>query len=230
MNFGAELRIEPQKTALFLFGALFIVVMLVVAVSLPYPTESQWRVFNLVLSLVAASMAAVLPGAFQLKFTPWLRASGALAVFALVFLVKPAGLVSYDPLKPLGPSPPIELAKPAALRWLSVNDSGNHQMAYASMREKFKETYKFEDFVALAKIGRDSFGKATERQEVGQNALEAPTEREYSRSYNFLTKFEGLSEPIEEYVPLFGSESSNYWTPAGYSLNLQRGNSLRIRN
>ena len=214
----------PQKTAFFLFADFFIVVMLAVAIAVPTPTESQWRVFNLVLSLVAASMAAVLPGVFQLKFTPWLRASGALAVFAFVFLIKPAGLVSYDPFKPLGPPPPLELAKPAALDWLRVNDSMNHEMAYGAMRAKFRETYKFDDFANLAKTGRDVFGKVIERSEIGQNASTAiAPERGYYRLYTFMTRFELVSEPIEESVMLFGEESGSVWQPAGYNLNLQKG-------
>ena len=223
--------LPPQKVAFFLFSIFFIVVMLIIAIAIPFPTESQWRVFNWVLSLVAAAMAAVLPGVFELKFTPWLRASGSLAVFAFVFLIQPAGLVSYNPSKPLGPPPPIENAMPVVDQWLSINDSKDHKAAYAQMSERFRSQYRFDDFSRLAREGRDVFGKVVERRSVGQNSSEASAgERGYVRIYSFLTRFEFVSEPIEEAVSVFGKESTDVWVPAGYNLNIQRGSAALIRD
>ena len=83
------MQISAEKTALFLFGIFFITVLLIVAIAIPNPTDANWRIFNLVLALVAAATGAVLPGARHLQFSPWLKADNALDAY----------LLSYDDFK-----------------------------------------------------------------------------------------------------------------------------------
>ncbi len=77
----------------YLFGVVFIVVLLVLAVLFPTPTATQFFVFRVVLSLAAAGIGAVLPGLISVNFHKLVRAGGALALFVIVYLVNPPALV-----------------------------------------------------------------------------------------------------------------------------------------
>jgi hypothetical protein len=62
----------------------------------PYPSPFQLLVFRVVLALAAAGIAAFLPGTLRIQISKWIRAAGALAVFVLVYLVNPAGLITSE--------------------------------------------------------------------------------------------------------------------------------------
>ncbi|MBB4587942.1 tetratricopeptide (TPR) repeat protein [Rhizobium leguminosarum] len=81
-----------DKKAAFLFGLGFAIILLLLAVWLPDPTRWQEFVFRTILSLVAAGIGSRIPGMLELRW-PWLKAGGALALFALVFLVNPPAII-----------------------------------------------------------------------------------------------------------------------------------------
>lgn len=89
---------KGQQLAVFVFGVVFVVVMLVLAVAIPNPTPTQYETFKIVLALAAAGVAAFIPGFLEITLPGWLRAGGALAVFALVYLKSPANLLVKGPL------------------------------------------------------------------------------------------------------------------------------------
>ena len=74
----------------FVFGVVFIVVVLGVAIGMPNPSGFQYFIFRLVAALAAGGVVAVLPGFIELKLGKWLRAGGTLAVFAIVYFMNPA--------------------------------------------------------------------------------------------------------------------------------------------
>ena len=78
----------------FAFGVTFIVVILLIALLQPNPTSFQYTIFRAVLALAGAGVAAVLPGFIQVRFRKWLRAGGALAVFAILYFLNPAAQFS----------------------------------------------------------------------------------------------------------------------------------------
>ncbi len=86
-----------EKYVTFSFGVVFVIVMLALAILVPNPTEFQYVVFRVVLSLAAAGVGGILSGFLTVTFgeaaKPWLQAGGGLAVFAVVYLVNPAKLV-----------------------------------------------------------------------------------------------------------------------------------------
>ena len=86
-----------QQWSAFLFGIVFVIVLLTLAILFPNPTAFQYTIFRTVLSLAAAGVAAMIPGIISLSVSKWLRAGGALAVFAAVYLYNPAALVSSAP-------------------------------------------------------------------------------------------------------------------------------------
>lgn len=96
----------------FIFGSVFVVVLLVVAIMLPRWTPEQAFVFRVVLALSAAGVGAVLPGLFVVQ-ARWasvgLRAGGAVGLFAVVFFMTPSppGVTETLPGQPrVDDSPP----------------------------------------------------------------------------------------------------------------------------
>ncbi|UCG58469.1 MAG: hypothetical protein JSU70_02970 [Phycisphaerales bacterium] len=86
-----------QKLVAFAFGVAFVIALLVLAIAFPDPTPFQYTVFRVVLSLAAAGVGAIIPGLLEAKAATWIRASGALAVFVIVYFYSPAALVTPPP-------------------------------------------------------------------------------------------------------------------------------------
>ncbi len=91
------MRKSTQQLSAFLFGVVFVIVLLILAILFPNPTAFQYTIFRSVLSLAAAGVAAMIPGFISLSVSKWLRAGGALAVFAVVYFYNPAALVRSAP-------------------------------------------------------------------------------------------------------------------------------------
>ena len=81
-----------ERIAAFAFGVVFVAVLLVLAVAFPNPTPFQYTTFRIVLALAAGGIAAMIPGFLAVNVSTWLRAGGALAVFAIVYFYSPAEL------------------------------------------------------------------------------------------------------------------------------------------
>jgi hypothetical protein len=89
-------RHSNERTAVFVFGIIFVNAILILATVYPDPTVFQYTVFRIVLALAAAGVAAFVPGFLQVTISNWLRAGGAMAVFVIVYFYSPAQLV-YQP-------------------------------------------------------------------------------------------------------------------------------------
>ena len=86
-----------QQLLAFFFGVVFVIVLLTLALAVPDPKPFQYEVFKVVLALAAAGVAAMIPGFLSLTVGAWLRAGGAMAVFAVVYFYTPASLVASGP-------------------------------------------------------------------------------------------------------------------------------------
>jgi hypothetical protein len=102
------------RMALFGFGIAFFFILIVIALFVPVVSVFQEFVFRLVLSLAAGGIGASIPGFLNIHFNlPFgaLEAGGALALFAVCYLVNPPALVP----RPKGGShkeqPPISSAR-----------------------------------------------------------------------------------------------------------------------
>ncbi|ECQ8978371.1 hypothetical protein ACDT65_000876 [Salmonella enterica subsp. enterica] len=87
----------------FAVGA--IVAILITTITTPNPTSYQYTVYRIVLALAAGCIGAVLPGFLEVKFKGLLRASGAAAIFAIVYFISPA-LLQQNPESASKPVPP----------------------------------------------------------------------------------------------------------------------------
>lgn len=87
---------NTQRIASFIFGVIFVCVLIVISFIEPNPTDFQYTIFRIVISLAAGGVVATFPGFIEVKFGNWLRAGGALAVFWVVYAVSPAALIKQD--------------------------------------------------------------------------------------------------------------------------------------
>jgi hypothetical protein len=88
-----------EKILVFIFGLTFVIVLLLVALAVPNPTDFQLFVFRIVLALAAAGVAALIPGFLNIESKTALyavRAGGALGVFLLIYLVNPPALLHSE--------------------------------------------------------------------------------------------------------------------------------------
>ena len=83
-----------EMIAIFVFGTVFITVLLVLAIAFPYPTPIQYMMFRIVLGLASAGVAAIIPGTLHVSVTKSAQAAGPIAVFLLIYFFSPASLVS----------------------------------------------------------------------------------------------------------------------------------------
>lgn len=90
-NEAREFMSKKIQTILsFVFGVVFVIVLLVIAFVQPEPSSFQYAVFRTVLALAGAALVVVIPGFIEVTLGNWLRAGGALAVFVLLYFWNPA--------------------------------------------------------------------------------------------------------------------------------------------
>jgi hypothetical protein len=128
-----------EKIVAVAFGIGFIVVMLVIAIKFPNPTPYQYTTFRIVLAIACAGFASVIPGVLNVNVGAWLRAGGALAVFAIVYFYSPAGLVTERAASP-SPTDPFTI--------YLVSPSGNNLTAssYQFPYADIEKNRSFQDF------------------------------------------------------------------------------------
>ena len=106
----------PQLIVAFVFGCIFVIVLLVIALAIPEPTAQQMFIFRVVLALAAAGIGAVIPGFLDINgkiLEISIRATGALALFVLIYNINPPGLAAKSALPK--PKPPVKRRMPPHL-------------------------------------------------------------------------------------------------------------------
>jgi hypothetical protein len=88
---------KSQQLVAFGAGIVFIIVLFIMAILFPNPAPFQFFIFRTILSLAAAGFAAMVPGFLQVRISNLLRASGAIAVFVIVYFYNPANLAISKP-------------------------------------------------------------------------------------------------------------------------------------
>ena len=105
--------ITTQAIIAFVFGVVFVITLLVIAVRFPNPTPFQYNIFRIILSLASAGVAAMIPGFLNVDINSTtgllIRAGGALAVFVIVYFFNPAKLAIQPHIEPVPPPAPERL-------------------------------------------------------------------------------------------------------------------------
>ena len=86
-----------ERVVAFVFGVVFVIAIIALAIWKPNPSPFQYTVFRIVLALAAAGVAAMLPGFIEFTVSGWIRAGGALAVFVIVYFYSPVALTGVIP-------------------------------------------------------------------------------------------------------------------------------------
>ena len=105
---GSHVTKLSEKHLAFMFGVVFVIVLLTLATLVPNPTPFQYTVFRIVLALAAGGVAAMIPGFLTVNVPNILRAGGALAVFVVVYFYSPAALTGVK----VKTEQEVELEKP----------------------------------------------------------------------------------------------------------------------
>jgi hypothetical protein len=212
-----------ERTLAFGFGVAFVVALLGLAVFIPEPSVFQWRVFRAVLALAAAGAATFIPGVLRVTLTPWVRASGAIAVFAAVYGLEPARLVVQDPFGPVDPSTvaPKELASRAADDWLRLVDGGEYGAAFDAADGALSDHLARQDFVQLVERVRRPLGAVEKREKVGEYPLEVRVgARAHTVTYLYFTKFAARPAAIKESLTLVSREGTKTWGVATHLIDV----------
>lgn len=133
------LKSTQQNTA-FAFGAVLIAVLLGIAFAAPNPTSFQYTVFRIVLALAAAGVAAMIPGFLNVEVGTAIRASGAIAVFVIVYFFSPAAIVVTPDLPPppkvvdsvTNPNPPVTVTVTPPAGYAGLGDSNKKYRLWIS--------------------------------------------------------------------------------------------------
>jgi uncharacterized integral membrane protein len=87
-------KLGIDKFLAFLFGAVVLIILLIVAVFDRKPTPLGILIYRVLLALAAAGIGAVIPGLISVTVSSIIRAGGAIALFVIVFWFNPPRLIS----------------------------------------------------------------------------------------------------------------------------------------
>ena len=156
----------------FVFGVVFLGIMLGFSVGFPNPTPIQVRVFITALALAASGVGAILPGYFDIRYKSFIRAGGALGLFALVYLNQPnleRQAVSFV-------APPTS-PEPIALTYLAAIDNGNLHAAWDSLDPVAHGVVfgSLDQLTQLYETYRKPLGSVVKRELTGTGSVESPS-------------------------------------------------------
>jgi hypothetical protein len=154
----------------FVFGVVFLALMLAFSIFFPNPTGWQIKIWITTLALAAAGIGAVLPGFLEVKYKSVIRATGALALFVIVYLFQPA-------IERSVPSFPEPTADPVATanKILEALDRGDVATAYNMFDPEQRQAITLTTFESMYRNVRAPSGPAVSRiLEQTQNLLNPP--------------------------------------------------------
>lgn len=162
--------IEINVLLSFIFGVVFVSIMLGFALFVPYPTPFAVWVFITVLALAAAGVGAMVPGVIHAKVGGWVRAGGAMAFFVLVFFFQPVIKGSIEIIFP--PSSGEEISE----SFLRALDLGEGERAWRMVDPLMQEHLDISGnlWQRLFETERQPLGAPTDRRLVGANNLTNP--------------------------------------------------------
>lgn len=79
-----------ERISVFASGLILVGSIMWIALIVPNPTDFQYTVFRIVLSLSGTAFAALIPGSIEIKYRSLIRAGGALAVLVIIYFFTPA--------------------------------------------------------------------------------------------------------------------------------------------
>lgn len=203
-----------EKIAAFVFGIVFVICILIIALFVPEPSTFQLFVFRVVLALAGGGVAAMIPGFIHVELSGVIRTGGALAVFAILYFLNPAQLIASTNPGPLPIGSPREIAE----NYLRVADKLDSGAAWIELSVAAKSQYSQLDFVEAFETVRSPLGNIEVRKFVGgQSTAHVPGwPNAHYRTFQYKTEFErGASR--YEFVTVMSE--NNKWQVAGYTIH-----------
>jgi hypothetical protein len=149
-----------ERYSVFIFGVVFLSVMIILSIWIPEPTKSQFFTLKLAMALAAAGIGALLPGLLELKIplipTSFIKASGAIGLFIIVWYTDPAKLA----INGIAP-PPVAEAPMVGDKFIALLDSKNYQQAYSMFSAVQRQTISEQTFTQLSNNVRVPLGNRT---------------------------------------------------------------------
>jgi hypothetical protein len=191
--------------------------MLVFAVWYPNPTPFQVRVFMTALATAAAGVGGMLPGVLTVKYKGIIRASGALALFVVVWFFQPA--IEQGVVKLESPSQPPDSV---VNDFLADLDSGKVEKAFGELDPALIERtgVNLNTWTQLYDTTRKPLGTVVERKQVGIDGATSPSGLPIGlyRQMTFMTKFSTSSECREEVV-ITRATQDKQWRVSTYRIS-----------
>jgi len=211
-------RIDINILLGFIFGVVFIFLILGFSIGFPNPTPIQIKSFITVLALAAAGIGGVIPGFIEIKYRAAIRAGGALSLFVIVFFFQPTlerGVVSI--------TPPPTPADPAALAFIEAADKGNIESAWDQLDAAAKGVVVVDinQMQQIFETFRKPLGPALKREMVGSAGAQSPANFPYGlyRTLRYRTKFENSASCRPEEITLRATQDLT-WRVFDYIIGL----------
>ena len=163
-------KLDVNVLLSFVFGVVLVVTMLVFAVKIPNPTNTQQWTFVTVMALAAAGAGSVIPGLLKVDL-PYVKAGGALALFVIVFLMKPTIVANLATFTPPSTSPDSVIAP-----YLKATDDKDLTSAWSQL-DPVAQTSVARDKDAYRLVyqgGRDPAGPVETRTFIGMQEVQSP--------------------------------------------------------
>jgi hypothetical protein len=207
-------EIDVKTLIAFVFGAIFIITILVFTAVVKDPSPTAVWTYRIILALAAAGVAAILPGFIDIKYKGFVQAGGAIGVFVLILLAFPAPDAAPKPASP-NPAPPnadaqasqevvwpTEDADFAARKYVDLVDNGKFVEAYEDVDKSMGVPWT--TFEATYKTGLVPLGAVVDRRQTGAKREVDPAGRPKGgyAIVTYQTKFANEARCREEVVSL----------------------------
>ncbi|MHA6298757.1 DUF4019 domain-containing protein [Devosia sp. CAU 1758] len=199
----------------FAFGAIAAVALLLMSIFITEMSAVAQTVVIAVLALAAAGVGAVIPGMLHVEF-PFAKASGALALFLVVWFTQPAILDTAEEINRRIIDPPphpnyVEETRP----YLSLYDEGNFGAAWELLDDRAKLIWPEPSYTAILTNTATQLGPpdSNSRILVNTNAgvqLEGLHEGTFY-SGTYLTRYENSCQ--HEQIVLRLQQDGTTWKP-----------------
>lgn len=205
---------HQEKITAFIFGTVFVVTILVVALLVPNPTTFQLFVFRVILSLAAGGVAVMIPGLINIEMGSIIRAGGALAVFAIIYFLNPAQFVASTEPGDL----PSGSARETSDKYLQLSDKVDSTAIWVEFSDAAKNRYDKKDFIEAFNTVRTPLGEAKERIFVGaQSTNHVPGwPNAHYRTFTYNTLFQN-GQNKQELVTIMSE--NKIWKISGHTIN-----------
>ena len=201
----------------FIFGVVFLAIMLCFAIWFPNPPPFQLKVFMVALSTAAAGIGAVLPGRLNVEFKSTVRAGGALALFVIVWFSQPVLEQTVVTLEE-----PKQSADPVIAAFLLDLDKGDAFAAYAQL-----DQVTIDSMVPTPALWQQLYdanikplGMRESRTLMGVNSVTSPAGVPVGiyKTYSYLGKYSAINGCRAEVVTVRANQDK-HWRVYSYLIS-----------